>query len=397
MAVAGYARTLLGPLQETVRVALSLTDNQMALLQGPAMAVPVVIASIPLGLVIDRYRRTPLLLGLVVLNLAGSVLTVFASGFASLVCARALAGVAAQGMVPVVFSLLADIFAPSLRGRATTIVIVGQVVGNSAAFALGGRLLASGNSAGEDWRWALLWLAVPIALAGATLLALREPPRTGVRIQKPSVAQLWGELWQYRQVIAPVAAGIILMETAVGAMLIWAAPMYSRNFGLGPDRIGVTMAVGMLCSGILGPITGGALADLCQRTGGPKRTATVLGALALVSAPASLFAFVRDFASVSVLLISAMTIMLAVAVMGMALFTVAIANELRGLCMSMLTGFSMLAAFAVAPLAVSLLSGAMGGTQRIGEALSTICVSASLLSALAFGLGARFLAPSTVE
>src|SRR5262245_38698972 len=68
-ALAGsYARITLGPLQETMRLALGLSDNHMAVLQGPALALPMVIAAIPLGLLIDRYSRVRLLFVLTALS-----------------------------------------------------------------------------------------------------------------------------------------------------------------------------------------------------------------------------------------------------------------------------------------------------------------------------------------
>ena len=48
----------------------------------------------------------------------------------------------------------------------------------------------------------------------------------------------------------------------------------------------------------------------------------------------------------------------------------------------------------VAPVAVSLLSGMLGGTTMIGHALAWVCALTSLLGALIFALGRRgFAAP----
>jgi predicted MFS family arabinose efflux permease len=390
MAAGGYVRTAVSPLQEAMRLALSLSDNQMALLQGPVIGIPVALAAVPLGLLIDRYSRVVLLRVLVVLSLIGSLLTAFASSLTLMLLARCLTGLTGLGILPVVLSLLADLYAPTLRGRVTTIVVVGQVAGNSAAFALGGALLAMTGTVSEGWRWAMLWMTAPLALILLSMLALREPPRTGLSIKNPSARQVWAELRQYRAVIATLAIGIVLAETAVGAMLIWASPMLSRRFALAPDRIGDIMAMGMLVSGILGPVIGGTLADLCQRSGGPRRTVAVLSALAFVSVPAGLFAFAPGAGLTSVLLVAAMTIVLAVAVMGMTIFTIVIPNELRGLCMSVLVAAEVLFALAVAPVSVSLLSGALGGLAMIGKSLSIVCVTTSILAAATFAIGRRF-------
>jgi MFS family permease len=182
-----------------------------------------------------------------------------------------------------------------------------------------------------------------------------------------------------------------VVETAVGAILIWGAPMLSRNFGLQPDRIGAIMAIGMFLSGAVGPLIGGTLADYCQRTSGPRRTVSMLVGIAFVGAPASVFAFVPGVVPASLLLVAAMTIMIAAAVMGITLFTIVIPNELRGLCMSVLVATCILFGLAAAPLMVSLLSGALGGLPMIGRALSIVCVAASLLAAATFAFGRRFV------
>ena len=395
MAVAGYVRTAMSPLQEAMRVALALTDNQMALLQGPAIGIPAILTAIPLGLLIDRFTRVRLMWALVVLSLAGSVLTAYASSFGLLLFARGLAGLTGLAILPVVFSLLADHYPPAQRGFATTVAIIGQVVGNSAAFAWGGALLAMTGVEPEGWRSAMLWLSAPILPLLLLMLALREPPRIGVVIQNPSVRQVWDELKQYRARIAPLVIGIVLAEVAIGALIVWAVPMLSRAYALPPDRIGAIMGMGMLLSGIAGPLVGGPLADLCQRKGGSHRTVSVLAWLALLSAPLGLFAFVTGVAAASIMLIAVMTLTLAIVVMGMALFTIVIPNELRGLCMSVLVALEILFALAVGPPVVSVLSGSLGGLAMIGKALSIVCVTTALVAAVTFAWGKRYF-PRTV-
>lgn len=389
MAMAGYVRTAVSPLQEAMRVALSLSDNQMAILQGPIIGIPVVLASIPLGVLIDRYARARLLMVLVLLAIGGSLLTAAASTFGVLLVARCLAGLTGLAILPVVFSLLADLYPPAQRGFAMTVAIIGQVVGNSAAFALGGEFLSMADAGDGGWRSAMSWLVAPMVPVFLLMLALREPARTEVEVRNPSASQVWHELQRYRGQIGPLAIGIVLAEVAIGAIIIWASPMLSRRYALPADQIGAIMGTGMLVSGVLGPCLGGPLADFCQRTGGPRRTVSVLLVLGLLSVPAGLFAFVAGAALASAMLIASMTLLLALVVMGMALFTLVIPNEIRGLCMSVLVAGEILFALAVGPPAVSLLSGALGGLETIGRALSMVCVAASALGAISFWVGRR--------
>lgn len=382
-----YARTALSPLQEAIRVALGLSDNQIALLQGLALALPVVVTAVPIGILIDRCSRVRILVFFAILSVAGSVLTAAATNFSWLFFARSLVGLTAPATWIAASSLIADFYEPAHRGRATMVVAIGQFLGMSAVFAFGGELLVMSGSGSEGWRWSMLWLTAPLVLVMFLLFAMREPPRTDVTLEHPSTRRVLAECWRLRAVIAPLFAGIVMLEMALGSVMIWAAPTLSRGFAVSPDRVGAIMAMVVLVSGVVGPIAGGMVADLCQRTGGPRRTISALAGLALLSLLASSFSFAPQVALASALLAGFTTIVSAILVTGTTLFTVVIPNELRGLCMAALTGISVLLGLGFAPVAVSLLSGVTGGPATIGTALAVICGTASLFGGAAFAVG----------
>jgi MFS family permease len=388
---AAYSKTAVGPLQEAIRVDLMLSDNQMALLQGPALALPMVLAALPLGLVIDRYSRVRLLLMLAVMNALCLMMTALTARFELLFLARCLAGLGAFATVPVVISLLADLYPPAQRGRVLTVMTIGQFGGAAAVFALGGEILTGLHDGSSGWRAVLLWLTLPLVAVAALVLALREPPRTGVEVDKPSVRAACAELWGYRALIVPLSVGVVLVEVALGAALVWTAPTLSRSFGLSPDRIGAIMGAVVLTSGILGAIAGGVLADVAQRAGGTRHTVSVLSGLALLGVPAGLFAIMPGVSLASTLLGLFLAIVTAICVMGTAVCTVAIPNELRGLCLAVLFAAGAILGVGFAPVTVSLLSDALGGAGMIGRSLAMVCGSASLLGAVALACGARAL------
>lgn len=387
---ASYARFVVGPIQETMRVALSLTDNQMALLQGPALAFPVVVAAIPLGIAIDRHSRARLLFMFALLDIIGTFCTALATNFYLIIAARCLVGLTATSTSIAAYSVLADLFEPAHRGRASMVVAVGEVAGASAAFALGGALVSMFDF-GNGWRWAIVCLGIPLLPAILSMWALREPPRTGFTIQNPTVRDAIAELWSYRSIVSILLVGRVIVGIADGAALIWAAPTLSRSYHLAPDRTGSIMGVVLLVSGVLGPIIGGMMADLCQRAGGPRRTVTILMWLSLLSIPPGLFPFMPEATSASILLLILVAICDAILVMVVPVTTVLIPNELRGLCMSLLFGCGVLFGVGLAPVTVSLLSGAIGGPAMIGTALGSVCVGTSLFGALAFAYGRKYL------
>jgi MFS family permease len=157
------------------------------------------------------------------------------------------------------------------------------------------------------------------------------------------------------------------------------------------------MATALMVAGIFGPIAGGIVADLCQRSGRQHRTMLVLSGLALLSLPASMFAVVTDATWASALIVAFMVVVSATVAMSFTLFTVLIPNELRGLCLSLLTAANIVVAGALAPLVVSLLSGALGGPATIGKALALTCAGAGIMSALSFGFGSRHFRRTLVQ
>jgi len=385
-----YARTAVSPLQETMRLALHFSDNELALLQGPALALPFVLLSVPLGICIDRFSRVRLMLAVTALDVLSTLLTAAAPSFQLLFVARCLAGLAAFAISPIVLSLAADLYAPAQRGRATMAIAIGQFAGMSAAFALGGMLMTSFGPGPTGWRWATVWLTVPLGIAMALILGAREPPRTEVLVANPSGREVMTELWKYRYVILPLIIGIILLEIGLGALLVWTAPTLSRNFAMPADRAGAIVATGLALSGVFGPIAGGVLADLCQRSGGPRRTLALLVSLSIITLPTCLFAASPSVVLISALFTALMTSIGALLVAASAMFMVIIPGELRGLCMGMLAGICVLFGIGVAPLTTSVLSAVMGGTAMIGNALTIVCVATTLLAGLSFALGRMY-------
>jgi len=391
-AAALFGRTAVSPLQETLRIALALTDNQVALLQGTALALPMMLAAVLLGLVIDRYSRVRLLFVFSALGAAGSLLTAAAGDFATLFAARCLIGLTATAIGTTAFSLLADLYPADERGRASMAVVVGQYVGIACAFAVGG-LLAKATGPANGWRWALFWMSVATLLAILPVWALREPPRTGLSIQNPSLRQTAAQLWRYRARIVPLLVGLTLLQIAFQPTLVWAAPTLSRSFALAPDRVGAIMASGVLISGIVGSIAGGFLTDMTESRGGPSRALFMLCGLALLGVPAALFPLVPSIVPASVLLALFMTLVSTLEVSGTALFTVIVPNELRGLCIAGLAAGVMIFGVGAGPVIVSLLSGLLGGPALIGRALALVGATAGLLGAAVFAYGGRFFSP----
>jgi len=384
-----YSRTALSPLQETVRNALALNDNQIALLQGPALALPMVLTAAPIGYLIDHQSRARLMFTFAVLIVVGSALTALAPDFAILFTARCIIGVSAPAIATAAASMVADAVSADHRGRANMFLSMGQVAGMSAAFAFGGATLSRFGARPQDWHSAMAILTLPLVPVAALLLALREPLRTEVESARRGVRTYLGGLWAYRRPIVPLFVGFIMVSIADGASMIWVAPVLARRFALEPARIGGVLALVLMISGLLGPLVGGVVADYSQRTGGPRRAAMSLGGLILIGAPVGLFALAQTAPVMIGLLTVFLLLGAACNVAVTTLLTVVIPNELRGLCMSIVWTTGALFGLGIAPLSISLLSGQLGGASHIGVSLAVVCACSSVVGGIAVALSGR--------
>jgi MFS family permease len=169
---------------------------------------------------------------------------------------------------------------------------------------------------------------------------------------------------------------------------IWAAPVLTRDHGLGPEQFGAWMGAAVLLPGVLGSLIGGVAADLGQRShrqGGILHGAVVAAAIAIPAAFFPVLSSLEGFAAVlSVFLLCG-------AITGLVTATVLaclIPNELRGVCLGLFIVVSAVIGSGIAPTAVTLVSGVLGGEAHLAAALAGTGVVVSVVAFVAFVLAA---------
>ncbi|MGJ3626753.1 MFS transporter [Sphingomonas sp. MMS24-JH45] len=340
------------------------------------------------------------MIALVAAFVAGTWLTVLASGPWMLFVARMLAGVGgATGALTAALSLSADLCAPDQRGRALVIVGLGKSLGQAAAFGLVvlfGWFVAHPAAFGvAPWRGAHLALAVLATALMLPLFFLRQPPRREVAagLHAP-LRVVAGALWQRRSFLAPLFLGQVSVVMADAAGVIWAAPVLARRFGLQPQDFAAWMGPLMFLAGTAGAALGGVVGGPRQKR--TRRGGLLLGAIvaAAVGIPAALFPVaptVPTFAVAFGALILCGSLTGAVTSVALTVF---IPNELRGLCIGAFLAVAGLIGFGLAPTLVAAVSGAMGGEQHLASGLAIVGLATSVVSLIAFVLAMR-RAPSS--
>ncbi|MFK4874668.1 MFS transporter [Novosphingobium sp. ZW T3_23] len=382
--------------QEGAKAELGLSDHALGLVQGVSAALPLVVFSIPIGVLVDRRNRVRLLLALGLVWTAGTLLTAFAQTLPVLFLARMMAGIGTTGALTCALSLTADLCAPEQRGRAMLVVTMGKCLGQAGAFALAGWLLgalihAPASVAGaftlglSPWRGTHVLLAAISLCLILPLLALREPERREVEasIHAP-FRTVVSELWTRRAFLIPLFIGQVSVVMADAAASIWASPVLSRSYGLAPEAFAGWMGALIFSAGVVGSILGGLAADLGQKTG--RRGGLLIGAVlaAAGGVPAALFPIAP---SIPLFAVAVGLLMLCGTITGLVTsvaLTVLIPNELRGLCIGAFIALAGLVGFGVAPSLVAWVSGVLGGESHLGQGLAIVGTIVGLVSVVAF-------------
>lgn len=400
---AGFAvMNSFGMIQESAKANLGLSDAVLSLIQGPSIAIQVILLSIPIGIMVDRYNRVRLLFILGVVWTAGTALTAAAGDPWLLFAGRMLASIGGTGGLTAALSLGADLCPPTKRGRALLIVMLGKCVGQAAAFGLTGWLFgrflhgtALGLFAGvAPWRSAHYVLAIISFLLILPLPFLREPARHEVGSDAQVAFRVSArELWSLRSFLAPLFIGLTSVVMADAAAAIWASPALSRGYRLAPEQFSGWIGAVIFAMGVGGAIIGGFAADWGQRT--ERQGGILLGAViaAGVGIPAALFPVAPDVPIFGIALGALLLCGTVAALVSSVAVTVLIPNELRGLCIGVAVTMSTVMGFGVAPVVVVGVSRLLGGEAHLGQALAIVGTVGSVVSLAAYLVAMR-AAPS---
>ncbi|MDR8408538.1 MFS transporter [Nonomuraea sp. 3-1Str] len=212
-------------------------------------ALGVAVGGPPLTMLGGRLPRKTMLLALMVLFIAGNLLSALAPSYGVLMIGRVLAAFAHGAYFGVGSVVAAELVAPQKRASAIALMFTGLTLANVAGVPLGTWI-----GQGFGWR-ATFWLVVAIGVAGlAGVLALvprRPRPEGGVLRELATFRSggVWLALAMTVFGFAPVFAVITFvapMMTGVGGFSAGAVPVVMALFGVGL---------------VVGNLVGGRLAD----------------------------------------------------------------------------------------------------------------------------------------
>ena len=166
-----------------LRHALHITNSDLGLLVG-VNCIVAAVASLPFGVIADRFRRTTVLGVSIALWGVCMVWSAMVNSFSHLLISRLALGIVTASAGPVIASMLGDWFPSAERGRIYSYVLTGELLGGGIGFAF------TGDVSVLSWRLSFLLLAVPAFVLARMVFRLPEPIRGGRGVILPGATEI---------------------------------------------------------------------------------------------------------------------------------------------------------------------------------------------------------------
>lgn len=174
LALNGADASTVGAVAPQLESSLHINNADIGLLSSVSLLIGAIF-TIPVGLLVDRTRRMPLLALTIILWSIASLFSAVAGSFSGLLLTRLALGAVTASAGPAIASLTGDYFAAGERARIWSYILVGEAAGSAFGFIVSG-LVASAI----DWRGAFVVLALPgFFLARELYRTVPEPLRGG--------------------------------------------------------------------------------------------------------------------------------------------------------------------------------------------------------------------------
>jgi predicted MFS family arabinose efflux permease len=264
LALNGADAATIGAVAPQLEQSLHIGNTQIGLLSSVALLAGAALV-VPVGMLVDRLPRIPLLAASIVLWSVASLAGAFASSYGHLLVTRLALGAVTATAGPAIASLTGDYFPARERGRVYAYILGGEISGSAAGFIVGGTIASV-----ISWRAAFVVLALPgFFLARALWRTVPEPPRGGRR--RVLDAPRTGLVRAVRYTLAVPTNALLIVGSALGYFFFAGLQTFGLLFVRGRYHTGQATAelvLALLVVGaVAGTLAGGRLTDALLRRG----------------------------------------------------------------------------------------------------------------------------------
>ena len=252
-------KVILSMLVEPIKQEFQLSDGQMGLIAGLALAIFNAGAMVPVGMLADRINRRNLICLCLCIWSAATAMGGMVTNWGQLLLTRVVVGAGEAGGGPPSLSMIADRFPPEKRSTAASLFYVTAPVGGILAVGVGGWIATH-----YGWRMTLIMAGIPgVLLALILLLTVREPQREGsgaaVSQARSTFRDTIAFMWRSRSLFH-LGIAICLVSFVISAISAWTPAYLVRSHGMRLDQIGFFLSIAHFL-GLLGAVGGGMLSD----------------------------------------------------------------------------------------------------------------------------------------
>ena len=231
LALNGADAATIGAVAPELQKSLGIGVGSIGLLSSVTLLVGAV-ATLPVGMLVDRTKRIPMLSLSIVLWSFATLLSAFAGSYSTLLLTRLLLGAVVATAGPAIASLTGDYFPARERGRIYAYILGGEIGGTAVGFIVSGNVAAA-----IDWRAAFVLLSIPgFFLARELYRTVPEPLRGGQSHLEPGAEDLVEEAARARaRAASRSGSGSDWLEDGEAPQAEDLAQQAARRLGLEPD------------------------------------------------------------------------------------------------------------------------------------------------------------------
>ena len=213
---------------------------------------------LPAGYMADRYKRTRVIATVMASWGVLSALTGAVQTYWQMILVRGTLGAGETIDNPASSALVADYYAPDIRGRAFGLQRIAPIVGGPVGIGLGAVVAKIAG-----WRWAFVAVGVPGSLLALAIARMPEPRRgesdgavddTPIESEtaRRGVAEAWKDIKAALRIrtVRSLMVGLAISTGATSGLAFWAPAFYERHTSLG-DTGGAGAASGLILVGAL--------------------------------------------------------------------------------------------------------------------------------------------------
>ena len=398
-------RTLVGLMVDPIRHDLRISDTEVGLLSGFAVALFYALMGLPFGRWADKHNRKWLIVGGSTAWSLATAACALTHTFGGLFGARLLVGVGEATMGPAALSLISNLFPKHRLGVALALFSTGITLGNGVAIAAGGALVQALQATtlalpivGDVSGWRLVFAVVGLGglpIAGVIAVLVREPARQ-TQETAPNLGAVFAQIRDHLPTYGLVMIGYSLMVIMSGAQALWGPAYFHRLHHMPIGQFGPFFGVVMGIGGTAGLLFGGATSYFLTRRGVSVAPARVILASIILQTPLLIAAYlVKDTAAALAFFAAGVVVLTLNGALQTATFQRVTPPRMLGSLWAIYLIFANLIGGGLGPVLIGGISQHLSaGGQRLGDALAVVTLLVLPLAALLVFLALKPLAES---